>query len=225
MIKNITNQFNQPHISQDSNQPSNASPISQPYMIYQFYQPYSNQQFPQPYINKPITQQNIVAGPDFQDNSQLYTFQPGVTVVTNSKYLKKKLFCPKFWTWFMFVYSLVDIFIYLIFNKLPIVGVISCIPFFIVAFLISQSGETNDIKKFNQGLCLYIICFVVGCFVFIYFIILKKIFSPKFKKILPPLYIFEVIFGSITLFVLKKFKKEYNTMSFENQQLVTAQQI
>ena len=239
MHNDSNNQIDKPKISNDSNEPINAPPIAQPYVPqpilaqltnqpyipHIFNQPFIIQPFVQPYLNKQIIPQYIIQ-PTTQTYSQLYAFQPNVPVVENSNYLKKKFFCPKFWTWFMFAFSLLDILIHLINNRLPVVGVISCITFFIVAFLVDQSSENNDKKKYTKAFYLFLICFVLGCITFIYLLFIRRIWSRRIRKILGFMYIFEIIFGLITLSVLRQLKREFDKIpNPEIQKLVSPQEL
>ena len=241
MQNNLANQINQPH--EDSTQTTNAPPIVQPYIIQQFpqqyliLQPYSPQLNPyviqplvqpiQPYIIKPENQQNVAPPVSqlYTDQSQFYVFQPVVPINENSQLLKKKLLCPKFLILIMFVFSLVDIFIHLKKNSIPIVGIISGIIFLVVFYFISKSAENNGKKKYNKALCLYIICLVLICIAFIYCVILKRA-RRRIRKNLFPLYLLEFSIGLVILSILNVYKKIFDSLSNpENQQLVTPQKV
>ena len=230
----LINQGPQPQISQNSNQPLNAPPVAQPfipqqipqqYFVQQFSHPYAIQTISQPNIAKP-TEQQYIAPPVAQTYDQLYFFQPGIPVSINPNSLKKKLFCPRIWTWVMFILLLIDVLTHLLCRKLPIVGVIGCIVLFIVAYLVTQSSETFDAKKYSKALHLYILYFVFAYIADIIFVLIKWSFSGVRRKILTTLYVIEIGIGVITLCILCNFKKEFdNVPNPEKQQLVTPQQV
>ena len=248
MENNLTNQINEPH--EDSNQPTDAPPIAQPiiqpipqpYIIQQFpqqyliLQPYSPQFFAQPYVIQPFVQP-CITNPIIQQNeappaSQTYTaqskldvFQPVAPINKNSHLLNKKLLCPKLSILIMFVFSLVDIFIHLKKYKKPIVGIINGIILLVVFYMIKKSAKNNDKKKYNKALCLYIICFILVCFAFIYCVLLKR--EPlRVRKLTFPMYIFEISIGLIVLSILNAYKKIFDSFpNLENQKLVTTQTV
>ena len=228
MKAELINLDDKPHISNDSNEPINAPPVARPYVVQQIPQQYLVQQLSQPYVTQPFYQPYII-----QQVTQPYIippvihpyfFQPGIPVAINSDYLKKKLFYPKFWTWFMFAVSLIDILIYYLNNKLPVIGVVSCIVFFIIAFLVNQSAEICDAKKYNTALNLYTIYFVLACVIHI--LVFFFLAFSRIRKMILKMYIFEFPFELITLCVLCFSKKIFVVMANpEKQQLVTPQQI
>ena len=167
MKVDLANQVELPQFSQNSNQTVNAPPAAQPYLPQQIPQQYFvqlppqfyiTQQNNQPYLIKPIAPQYL--NPQFPySNQALYYFQPGAPIVTD---LKKKLFCPIIWTRIMFILLVVDVITHLLCHKLPIVGISGCITLFIVAYLINQSAENGDGKKYNKGFYLFIIYFALA---------------------------------------------------------------
>ena len=211
MQDGLINQNDQPYNPQIPNPPNipqpqlNTQPEIQAAPQPLYAQQVPQQNYPQPYVAGPVPQP-YVAGPVPQPYTAypVYIAQPDIQINAD---LKKKLCCPKVFSWVVFFIALIYEILVLLSGLIDIIGIIISITHFIVARLISQSAETGDAKKYRNALILHIIISCITVIIFIIgFVMLSKIY-------LSGLIVDMIIVAPkiILLIVLLCYKKEFDT--------------
>ena len=170
----------------------------------------------------------------FQYVKNPYLNQP--TVYSNLDSLKHRLCCPIVWTWIIFFLRL-PIFIYPLCIPFDLLNVIvpgiCLILYFLIAFLVTRSGQTGDVKKYKAALFICIVIFsIVSIFLIICFIFgkaAKKQFNFSYDDdsmviLIVTLILYLVGLELITIIVLCCYLKEFNMVLMpDNHQLLDPQ--
>ena len=93
-----------------------------------------------------------------------YPPQPGVIILSNSDYLKERLCCPRIWTGILFVCQFISLIVYIFTKEATFANLIYNIGitlvFFVVAYLVTKSASTCDVKKYKFALYIYFAYFI-----------------------------------------------------------------
>ena len=231
----LVNQVDKPYLPQESNQPVNAPPVLQPQIIQQPSQPYivqlvnpsyAPQSIPQPYIIQTQAQPQIIQ----TVATQPYNTQPSLPVVIDPHSLKKKLCCLKVWLPIKFIPLIIDIIFSFSYYIPPIVQIAGVIVLIIVNCLVYRSTEINGAKKYKIALHTYTIYFIFACIFYLFFIFgtlnyyylrdysFYEIFRYNYKIVI---YLIELGIEITTLYLLNIFKKEFNLVPNNENQIST----
>ena len=213
----ISSQVSQPYIVQLIPQSNETHSSSQPYIVQLPNQPYSIHQLAQPDINTQVSQPE--ATNSFFKFFGIQTKQP----VTASGYLKIKLCFPICWSWFLLIPLFSCVFFFSLKHLVPVEEIFGLIVVFIVAFLVYQSAETNDPKKYNIALYLFIIYFIFATIAYIYnlTIVIKSDFI---RDIAVYFYLGEFLSELIALYILCNHKKVFDKEKYiENKKILITQ--
>ena len=228
----------QQYIIQQPGQPVIANQQPQPYYILQqpvqpinpSVQPYSFRQPDESIDNQPLKPLLIKPLNQNGENKSNDDLQYDEFIIKDSKYYKNKLCCPRIWTFFMLVPTIIDICLQFGLERIPIPGIIGCLVYIIVGLLIIYSAKICDVKKYIVALVLYIIYFVFVCIYYtcFYFYCSSNCYDYRYidniKTILFTLYLIDAAFDSITLFLLCYYKREFNIdLNQENEKLAPSQ--
>ena len=199
----------QQYAIQQPDQPPLANQPTQSYLFQPSDQSKENKQI-QPLLIQSVGQNNINNSVAQSDIVKFEDFKSDEFIIKDSNYYKKKLCFPRFWTLFMLYPCFVDVFFSFWFNRKPIVGIIGCFINLLVTFLVNQSAEKCDSKKYNIALILYIIYFVFSCAVNIYVFFSFNDLSTENINSMNTIYLFDFGFQTITIFLLYYYKKKLN---------------
>ena len=179
---------------------------------------------------------------NYQSNQPLYSAQP---VAFSLQGLKDRLCCPRVYTWVIFGLSVAN-FIYYISSGSVLNGLlllISCILSFLVAWFVTQSANTGDVRKYYWALYICIGCFVAVCIENILICVLgfigaEKIVREKYKTedevkaAVSFLQVFLILFcainigfSSITLCVLCCYKKEFDGLPLPSSEPIASPEV
>ena len=179
---------------------------------------------------------------NYQSNQPLYSAQP---VAFSLQGLKDRLCCPRVYTWVIFGLSVAN-FIYYISSGSVLNGLlllISCILSFLVAWFVTQSANTGDVRKYYWALYICIGCFAFICLECILscIILFPQIEEAARKQYSEQDQINQVVLGakillivisaivigidSITLCVLCCYKKEFDGLPLPSSQPITSPEV
>ena len=164
----------------------------------------------QPAIQQNEAQSNV-------RNAQLSAAIPAGPAAAKNLNFKVNLNAPIAWTWFYFILELIVVFLDIanISSRTKIGQVKSVVIFFSIAYLVTKSGRSNDVVKYNTALLIFVlyVIFYSGIFIYVYFIV--KDFTTCYNKSQnTDILIFQIEKGLdlITICILCCYKKEFNKL-------------
>ena len=168
----------------------------------------------QPEIQQNEAQSNV-------QNAQLSAAIPARPVDTKNLNFKVNLNAPIAWTWFYFILELIVVFIDIdnISSRTKIGQIKSVVIFFSIAYLVTKSGRSNDVVKYNTALLIFVLYVILysGIFIYVYFIA-KDYENGYYNSKNTDILIFQIEKGLdlITICILCCYKKEFNKLQKES---------